>query len=356
MGSVTSRISEVQQPYGGFLAIKQFEKIAMEDGLSLSSEENIHSSLIGLSVDYLSRFMDTGNAEEAFKISLLGANLAGMGGKAHKLLTKIKGTDDDSIVAATRLAGFDCIFRAGISAYRPIEDICPNRETIDNIRIMVNRVSNFISVYGPVIEDGFTFENAYTSTICSGDGDLLLPDFMCDLKCVKKLTSKHSLQILIYYIMGQHTGRECFKVKYIGFFNPRENIVYRYDTSLISAEVIKEVEESVIGYGSILPLNHSENNSKKISEDMDDAVYVNVKEGAAALGITQKLYKEYVKDGTIPSQKLGRKTVVLQSDIDRLKEIQDNYRRKQIKLQIVVSLIVVAVFCLFGAFLWFYLR
>lgn len=38
------------------------------------------------------------------------------------------------------------------------------------------------------------------------------------------------------------------KVKYLGLYNPRENIAYRIAITDISKHVIKEVEESVIGY------------------------------------------------------------------------------------------------------------
>ena len=53
----------------------------------------------------------------------------------------------------------------------------------------------------------------------------------------------------MYYIMGQHSKKRYFKkVKYIGFYNPRLNVVYRYDTSKLSKELIKHIETDIIGY------------------------------------------------------------------------------------------------------------
>ena len=73
MYSVTKRISMVKQPYGGYLNKKQFDVTAIDDGEILNEVENIHASLIGLAVDYLTRFMIGTSVEEAFKISLKGA-------------------------------------------------------------------------------------------------------------------------------------------------------------------------------------------------------------------------------------------------------------------------------------------
>lgn len=70
MHSVIPRIRMVKQPYGGYLNKKQFDIITIDDGKTLNEVENIHASLIGLSVDYLIRFMTGTSAEEAFKISL----------------------------------------------------------------------------------------------------------------------------------------------------------------------------------------------------------------------------------------------------------------------------------------------
>lgn len=55
MYSVTKRISMVKQPYGGYLNKKQFDVTAIDDGKILNEVENIHASLIGLVVDYLTR-------------------------------------------------------------------------------------------------------------------------------------------------------------------------------------------------------------------------------------------------------------------------------------------------------------
>ena len=54
MVSVTQRIAEVKQPRGGYLPIKQFNVIKLDDGIELK-EENVSGSTVSLVVDCLTR-------------------------------------------------------------------------------------------------------------------------------------------------------------------------------------------------------------------------------------------------------------------------------------------------------------
>ena len=90
----------------------------------------------------------------------------------------------------------------------------------------------------------------YTSTVDAGDGDYLTNDTMWDFKVSKaEPTNKHTLQILMYYIMGKHSGMSIFKnINKLGFFNPRLNAMYVLDVDKIPAETIRAVEKDVICY------------------------------------------------------------------------------------------------------------
>ena len=105
----------------------------------LNPIENIHPILIGLAVDYLSRFMVIKNVGEAFKVSLLGAFLVKEKDKFIGLIRDIKGLDNKSIINAVKVCGYDVAFRAGPMHYKPVDTINPDFDTIENIRIMVNR-------------------------------------------------------------------------------------------------------------------------------------------------------------------------------------------------------------------------
>ncbi|WP_455461751.1 hypothetical protein [Streptococcus salivarius] len=250
MVSVTQRIKQIKQPRGGYLPIKTFTVTTLDDGQGLNPEESIVASLVGTAVDYLSRYMDGTAVEEAFEISLLGARAMRMEAKVFGLLDDVKELDDLSIIKACQLAGFDSAFRADPLAYRPVEGIVPDQATIANIRIMVERSLSFFNAFGPVTADGFTMEGAYTATITTGDGDFLTKDTLWDFKVsTNKPNKDHTLQLLIYYLMGRRSIHPEFQtIEKLGIFNPRQNTIYQLPISDISDEVIKEVETVVIGY------------------------------------------------------------------------------------------------------------
>lgn len=259
MSSVTKRVSEVKQPRGGYIKPTQFELKQLDDGKSLSENENIHATIVGMAVDYLTRLSMGASTEEAFYISFEGAKRASVSGvtnaiaSAHDLAAGIKGIDAQSIVNACKLATFDVWKRnmAAAPLAKRAEEILPDNYTIHNIQTMVTRSIDFWKEYGPITKDGFTFEyNGYTSTVDSGDGDFLTSDTIWDFKMSKaKPTNKHTLQLLMYWIMGQHSGKAEFKnITKLGIFNPRLNSVYTLDISKIEANIISAVESDVICY------------------------------------------------------------------------------------------------------------
>lgn len=267
MVSVTSRINKIKQPKGGYIKPSQFEKIILHDTFNLSlNKENIHPVLMGIVVDYLSRFMNGTDLEEAFRISikgykkrsiLLGEEIIQKDKKKkidiESLINQIKDLDDNSIIAACKVCTYDVWFRNPLRAImaRGADETTPDDKTIENIRIMVNRCISFWKIYGPVIVDGFTFEeDGYSGTVNSGDGDYLTVDTLWDFKVLKSnLTSKHTLQLLMYWIMGQHSRKKEFnKITKIGIYNPRLNIVYLLNVKDISKKIIEDVEKNVICY------------------------------------------------------------------------------------------------------------
>lgn len=283
MRNVTNRIKEVTQPRGGYIKPSSMASEKLEDGTILFEGENIHPSLVGLAVDYLTRFMMGSDVKSAFLISYKG--LAAMSSNPGKepdvkngiaILENIKGLDDESIKNACKAVTFDVWYRCPANAVgcATYKDIYPNVETISNIRTMVKRSMTFFEKYGPVTQYDFTFEpenpkeeygydydywlwkvnsdfGGYSRTVSGADGDFLTKDTLWDFKVSKKPpTSKHTLQILMYYVMGQHSGKRIFAdITRIGIFNPRLNTVYTLDTAEIPDELIKEVENEIIRYG-----------------------------------------------------------------------------------------------------------
>lgn len=270
MATVTERIKQIQQPKGGYLPLSVFEKIQFDDGIILNARENINATLIGSAVDYMTRFLLTGD-KHAFEIPVRGMSIASAVVYHDKYALHDEFSyifqnattgefNDNVIVSACKLASFDVWYRNTPQAVylqysgREYESINPTKLTIDNIKTLMSRTFAFFKQFGPVKKFGFTFEKGYTATVTNGDGDFLTSDTLWDLKVAKEDTMKKSaknytLQILMYWIMGQHSGQEIFKgIKKIGIFNPRLNIAYVLDISKVSNDIIKSVENDVICY------------------------------------------------------------------------------------------------------------
>lgn len=283
MTSVTGRIKQIKQPYGGYLPRRMFKATQFDDGEELYPKENIHVSLVGLAIDYLTRLMMGAKAEEAFAISLKGAyyldntvtDLFTMTfadehySIAKNLLKDIKGLDRQSIINACKLVGYDVCYRVNPSAYKPIELIKPNDETIHNIKVMVERNIHFWQKNGSIIANGFDFEGGYTDFITAGDGDYLTEDTLWDLKVSKSApTSSYTLQVLIYYIMGMHSVHPEFKnIKKLGLFNPRMNRSYLVTIKKIDPQIIQKIEKNVIGYPNSMFLDEKTISTVDVTEN-----------------------------------------------------------------------------------------
>ena len=250
--SVTQRIKTIKQPIGGYINPKLFNIIEInDDRLSLGeAPENINAGLVGLAVDYLTRTLLYNKPLEAFRISIMGAELIDEKEQAIKKAKSITELSTKSITAACQLAGYDVCFRAGIAFYKLGLSILPDDNTVRNIEVMVKRALNFFKEYGPVVEEGFTFEGGYTDIVNTGDGDFITADTLWDFKVsISEPKKEHTLQLLMYYLMGiRSIHKNLHTIKRLGIFNPRLNKVYLLNISDIPREVIKTVEKDVIGY------------------------------------------------------------------------------------------------------------
>lgn len=251
--SVTHRVKECPQPRGGYLNPDLFEVVQRDGGIAdLAPHENVAPGLVGSAVDYLTRYLTGSSADDAFKIPSKGAANVGELLLFDDLICMVEGLDDDSVASAIQLAGFDAAYRVGFRAYKPVQMIRPDLQTIENVRTMVKRSCDVLREYGPKILDGLTFEGGYTDIVSVGDGDFLTADTLWDFKVSKNTpTSRQTLQLLMYWRMGLHSVHaEYQQVKYLGIFNPRLNRVYRLPVEKISNESIAEVDRDIIGYGA----------------------------------------------------------------------------------------------------------
>lgn len=254
MTSVTQRIKAIKQPRGGYLNPRSFEKTQFDDGIELypQASETVGPQLIGIVVDYLTRFSQGSPANKAFSVSLRGAKNVNETNYANELVSGVKGLDDTSIMNACKLAGFDIAFRGNVALYKPVQELEISPETIFNVKTMVERSNNFFSENGPIIQNDIKFLGGYTSTITTGDADFLTQSTLWDMKVSKaeKITADTTLQLLVYYLMGKKSMNEMLfdDVFYLGIFNPRLNVSHVLDVTTIDSSIIDDVSENVIGY------------------------------------------------------------------------------------------------------------
>ncbi len=257
MTTVSRRSRQFKQPRGGFINPRDMTVHQLVDGHPTPLDqktENLQASLVGTTVDYLTRLAGGADPRYAFHYSLVGAEF--LGAQEFKRATAdvkslIPGHVDAATVAvACRLSHYEAAFRAGPHAYNPDAQTVPNTVTVDHILIMVDRCRVFFDQYGPVTLDGFEFRGAYTEVITNGDGDFLTADGLWDIKVsTRGPTSKHTLQLLIYYLMGRRSGIPGFdSIRLLGIFNPRSNAAYHISLADIPDDVVAEVSRSVIGY------------------------------------------------------------------------------------------------------------
>ncbi|MFJ3956366.1 hypothetical protein [Arthrobacter sp. NPDC090010] len=248
----------MKQPRGGYINPRSLDTEVLSNHAVLNSTENVHASITGMAVDYLTRLASGASPMEAFETSLRGAYLLEQAAipalsDAKEALGELKPgilPSVAAVVAACRLVRYNVVFRTGPGMYNPYAQPEPDPATIENIQTMVARAAAFFAQYGPIMLDGFTFDGAYTEIVTAGDGDFLTSDTLWDCKVsVKGPTKDHTLQVLMYYLMGMKSGRAEFQwITHLGVFNPGLNTVYRIKVAGIPDDVITEVSRDVIGY------------------------------------------------------------------------------------------------------------
>ena len=76
MTSVTCKIKTISQPEGGLVKQNYFTVEQLLDDHTLNVKENVGPELIGLCVDYMTRFIMGTSVEQAFEISLRGSKIS----------------------------------------------------------------------------------------------------------------------------------------------------------------------------------------------------------------------------------------------------------------------------------------
>lgn len=259
--TVTGRIREVKQPRGGLIKKSDFTKELLHPDSQFISltDESLTPALVGLTVDYLTRYQLYG-ATEAFAISRIGLhNLeisTGHFGDQFFFaeIAKLKhDLDQTTILTAAQLASFDTFYRTGYGNPYSYRNLKLNEITYEHIKTMVFRTLNFLQqkTDEKQLVTDFNFDGGYTQTIVNGDGDFHDDHGLWDLKVSKQqFSTKWSLQIVIYYLMGLHSyDAEIYqKMQTLGIYNPRYDVLMSLATNKLTPELRQYIDTNIIGY------------------------------------------------------------------------------------------------------------
>lgn len=273
---LTDKIKGIRQDTYGFINPNCFFKQKVinktkDKTLHRISKENVAPSLIGLVVDSLTRFLITKNKKEVFSYSILGSKICALMFKndiyistAQQLLDEINGLDDNSIISACNLLVYYDYFRDGEEC-SPIE-IKPNKETIHNIKVMVQRNLSFFEVFETKeIKTDLTFESDFVLKGSLIDGYYMTNDTLWDFKLsVHKFNKFDTWQLAIFWMLGIRSveKQNYLKIKNLGFFNPRLNTKYILSIDEIDLSTFTRMEK-----WANWVLNNEYFNKKELNKD-----------------------------------------------------------------------------------------
>ena len=209
--TITTLANNVKQPRGGYLPVKLFKETHYESENELFPDENGSKSLIGTTVDNMTRILLGAKPKKVFEPASFG-------------------------MMAIKDLNFDLI------------DELPDEHTIENIREMVNRSLRYFQHQAKLVNVGDRLSVKYKEDNIYGDYDYLTDDSLIDMKVLsKKIANKYTLQIILYWILGMKSKKKLFSnVRYLKFYNPRLNVEYSFDLDDLTPEILKPILEEVL--------------------------------------------------------------------------------------------------------------
>lgn len=247
---ITKLASTVKQPRGGFFSVKLFQETQYNSAKELYPDENVSKTLIGTTVDNLTRVLLGANPKKVFEPATFGmmAIKVDMYDDCYDLADEVKGLDEDSIIAAYRLSVYESVYRSGYKPSMNLTPELPNKYTINNIKTMVYRSLEYFGKQKEIANVGKTLSIKYKGDSIYGDYDYLTEDSLIDMKVLsKKITNKNTLQIILYWILGMKSDKNHFSnVKFLKFYNPRLDIEYAFDLNELTPDILKPILEEVL--------------------------------------------------------------------------------------------------------------
>lgn len=245
--TITAFAKSIKQPKGGFLPVNLFKETRYDEYMNdLYPDENVSKSLIGTTVDNLTRVLLGVKPKEVYEPAIFG--MMAVKDNNSYLISRAIDLDDEAIVAAYQLSFYEQIYRSGRKPPRGFKLELPDKHTIENIRVMINRSTNYFKQQKSIINSGEMLSMRCRSGSIYGDYDYLTEDSLIDMKVLsKKITSAHTLQIVLYWLAGTTSKKKGFdNVKYLKFYNPRLNVEYSLDLDKLTLDILNPISYEVL--------------------------------------------------------------------------------------------------------------
>lgn len=222
-----------------------------------------NTPLISITINYLTRYFllkenndsklsEIECKEKAFLIPKKGSEISNKKSEFDDLLKRINikndQIDDETIINAMQISNFSFFYWLDNFKYEQIKEANPDNETINNIRIMVQRSVDFFK-NNDFYECSILFDEALSKTKCltKADADFMSKKTLWKFSTQKEMKkNKDLIKLLIYYVLSKKTPnweKSIYKdLDSIGIFNPRLNISIFWKIDDINKELIKKID------------------------------------------------------------------------------------------------------------------
>lgn len=243
----------------------KFIEYPFYDGIDLNfNDKNTNNTMISITTNYLTRYFllkenndsklsEIECKEKAFLIPKKGSEISNKKSEFDDLLKRINiknnQIDDETIINAMQISNFSFFYWKDDFKYEKIKKANPDNETINNIRIMIQRSVDFFK-NNDFYECSILFDESLRKTKCltRADADFMSKKTLWKFSIQKEMKNKNKdlIKLLIYYVLSKKNPnweKSIYKdLDSIGIFNPRLNVFIFWKIDDIGKELIKKID------------------------------------------------------------------------------------------------------------------
>lgn len=243
MKSIYEQIKTIEQPTGGLINPKNVPYTVLPSTETLHEDETLSSYMLLALLKLIYQYIDS-----KYSSSILEGQLKYIKSKesvrlARSLIKEIHGTEDQDLINLYKLIQLvkDQKNVVDVGALEPLSE-----HDIENIAVYINRYIEFVKqLKGPLRHH---VRYSETPKVKSDTIELASADGLWDITVSKKIPSKNQfLQLVVEYVIYARTIG-FGKIKQIGLFNPKTNIIYKIPVDTLNLDLLVMCEKDILGY------------------------------------------------------------------------------------------------------------